>query len=94
MISTAIKQAVTLVGPSLEFLESDVSVCCLQAAGANALLNARVDLEIITLISRWRSDEMLRYLHVQNLTIMKNFVAQMLQHDKYTLIPNQLVPMQ
>ena len=43
MISTAIKQAVTLVGPSLGFLESDVSARCLRAAGANALFNARVD---------------------------------------------------
>ena len=52
MIFTAIKQAVTLVGPSLGFLESDVSACCLRAAGANALLNARVDPKIITLIGR------------------------------------------
>ena len=75
MVSTAIKKAVTLVGPSLGFLASNVSACCLRAAGANALVNARVDPEIITLISRWRSDELLCYLHVQNLTIMKNFAA-------------------
>ena len=93
MISTAIKQAVTLVGPSLGFLASDVSARCLRAAGANALLNARVDPEIITLIGRWRSDKMLRYLHVQNSTVMKNFAAQMLNNGDYTLIPNQLVPM-
>ena len=93
MISTAIKQAVTLVGPSVGFLASDVSSCCLQAAGANALLNARVDPKIITLIGRWRSDEMLRCLHVQNSTIMKNFAARMLNHGDYTLIFNQLVPM-
>ena len=93
MISTAIKQAVSLVGPSLGFLASDVSAQLLRAAGANALLNARVDPKIITLIGRWCSDEMLCYLHVQNLTIMKNFAVQMLNHGNYTLIPNQLVPM-
>ena len=89
MVSTAIKQAaVTLVGPSLGFLASDVFARCLQAAGANALLNTRVDPEIITLIGGWRSDKMLCYLDVQNSTIMKNFAAQMLNHDNYTLIPN------
>ena len=52
MISTAIKQAVTLAGLSLGFLASDVSARCFRAAGANALLNGRVNPEIITLIGR------------------------------------------
>ena len=94
MISTTNKQAVTLVGPSLGFLASDVSARCLRATGDNALLNARVDPNIITLIGRWCSNEMLYYLHAQNWTIMKNFAAQMLQHGNYTLVPNQLVPIQ
>jgi hypothetical protein len=93
MISKTIKQAVTFLGPTLGFVATDVSARCLRAAGANALLNARVDPEIISLIGRWRSDQMLRYLTLQNSTIMKDFARRMLESGNYTLIPNQLVPM-
>ena len=93
MISTMIKQAVKYLGPALGFLETDVSARCLRAAGANALLSAKVDPHIISLIGRWRSDEMLRYLTVQNDSIMKSYAADMLHGGNYTLIPNQLVPM-
>ena len=93
MITTAIKQSVTFLGSALGFQAKDVSARCLRAAGANALLSARVDPEIISLIGRWRSDEMLRYLTIQNSTIMKDFAKRMLNSGTYTLIPNQLVPM-
>ena len=92
-VSTMLKNTVTYLGPALGFLATDVSARCLRAAGANALLNARIDPEVITLIGRWRSDEMLRYLHVQNRHLMKDYSARMLQHGDFTLIPNQLVPM-
>jgi hypothetical protein len=93
MITRTIKQSVTYLGSSLGFQAKDVSARCLRAAGANALLSARVDPEIISLIGRWRSDEMLRYLSIQNSTIMKDFAKRMLNSGSYTLIPNQLVPM-
>ena len=88
-----LKNTVTYLGPALGFLATDVSARCLRAAGANALLNARIDPKVITLIGRWRSDEMLRYLHVQNRHLMKDYASRMLRHGDYTLIPNQLVPM-
>ena len=94
MISTTIKQAVTFLGPSLGFQAKDVSARCLRAAGANALLNARVDPNIISLIGRWRSDEMLRYLTCQNRELMKDYARNMLTSGTYSLIPNQLVPME
>ena len=93
MITFTIKKAVRFLGPTIGFLEKDVSARCLRAAGANALLNAKVDPSIISLIGRWRSDEMLRYLSVQNKSIMKDFARRMLHSGTYTLIPNQLVPM-
>ena len=92
-VSTMLKNTVTYLGPALGFMSTDVSARCLRAAGANALLNARIDPEVITLIGRWRSDEMLRYLHVQNRHLMKDYASRMLRHGDYTLIPNQLVPM-
>ena len=92
-ITATLRQAVTFLGPELGFLSSDVSARCLRASGANALLNSNVDTDIISLIGRWRSDEMLRYLHVQNRELMKDYSHLMLSGGAYTLIPNQQVPM-
>lgn len=93
MITTTLRHHVSLIGPTLGFLPSDVTVRCLRAAGANALLSADIDPCIIQLIGRWRSDEMLRYLHVQSKSLMKDYSAKMLQSGDFTLIPNQIVPM-
>jgi hypothetical protein len=92
VITTTIRDSVGFLGPELGFLPSDVAARCLRAAGATALLLARVDPDVIRLIGRWRSDEMLRYLHVQAYSLMKDYSRLMLSSGDYTLIPNQLVP--
>ena len=91
-ITEALRLAVTFLGPSLGFLPSDVSARCLRAAGANALLCGGVDTDVIRLLGRWRSDEMLRYLHTQANPLLRTFAPQMLTGGQFTLIPNQLVP--
>ena len=91
-LTTCIRESVTHLGPSLGFLPQDVSARCLRAAGATALLLARVDPDVIRLIGRWRSDEMLRYLHVQAAPLMREYSRQMLLAGTYSLIPNQMVP--
>jgi hypothetical protein len=63
----------------------------LRASGAMALLCADVDLDHIRLLGRWRSDEMLRYLHVQAFPIVAPLAEQMVRHGFYTLIPNNRV---
>lgn len=90
-ITATLQAAVTFLGPSLGFLPGDVSARSLRAAGANALLFAEVDTDVIRLIGRWRSDEMLRYLHLQAAPAMRNFSRQMLQGGDFTLIPNHTV---
>jgi hypothetical protein len=92
-ISTALKLAVQVMGAPYGFLPTNISARSLRAAGAMALLCAQVDSDIIRLLGRWRSDEMLRYLHVQAEPVMRNFSTQMLQHGTFTLLPNQDVPM-
>lgn len=93
-ISQVLRDAVEFLGPStLGFLPSDVSARCLRAAGATALLLARVDTDIISLIGRWRSDEMLRYLHIQAYPLMRDYSRRMLNAGDYSMIPNQLVPL-
>jgi hypothetical protein len=92
-ISTALRVAASIVGPMVGFLPSEISARSLRAAGAMALLCANVDTDVIRLIGRWRSDEMLRYLHVQAEPVMRNIAAKMLQQGNFVLHPNQAVPM-
>jgi hypothetical protein len=94
-ITTALRSGVLLFDPAeLGFLPKDISARSLRAAGAMALLCAHVDTDIIRLIGRWRSDEMLRYLHVQAEPIMRHFAAKMIRHGDFALLPNSTVPMQ
>jgi hypothetical protein len=58
-----------------------------------ALLCGGVDTDIIRLIGRWHSDEMLRYLHVQAEPVMRRHSTLMLSGGEYTLHPNREVPM-
>jgi hypothetical protein len=91
-ITHTLRAAVQLLGPRLGFLPADVSARCLRAAGATALLCADVASCHIELLGRWHSDQMLRYLHLQAKTLMKDFSHKMLQGGTFTLLPNQLVP--
>ena len=92
-ITAALRQAVRFLSPTaLGFNPEDVTARCLRAAGANALLCANIDTDVIRLLGRWRSDEMLRYLHLQAAPLMRNFSRDMLRGGTFTLIPNQLVP--
>ena len=73
MITKLLKGAVSLSGENLGFLPKDVSARSLRAGGALALLCSSIDTDIIRLIGRWRSDEMLRYLHLQAEPLMQRF---------------------
>ena len=93
-ITTALRLAVATFEPrDLGFNVTDVSARSLRASGAMALLCAHVDTDIIRLVGRWRSDEMLRYLHVQAEPVMRHFASKMLSDGDFNLIPNSLVPM-
>lgn len=91
LIIKTIRDAVAVLGVDLGFLPCEVSVRSLRAADATTLLVANVDTDIICLLGRWRSNEMLRYLHVSAEPVMRSFARQMLQSE-YTLTPHQMVP--
>ena len=74
--------------PQYNLQPRDISARSLRAAGAMALLCDNVDSDRIRLLGRWRSDEMLRYLHLQAKPIMEGFAERMLQGGNYQLLPN------
>jgi hypothetical protein len=67
---------------------ADISVRSLRSSGAMALLCAEVDPDKIRLMGRWRSDEMLRYLHIQAYPLVAPLAPLMVRHGHFTLIPN------
>ena len=91
LITRMLRAAVRRLGAGLGFLPREVSARFLRAAGAMALLVAGIDPNIIQLLGRWRSDEMMRYLHLTAEPIMRDFARKMLAAD-FTLAPSQLVP--
>ena len=91
-ITRMLKDAVRFLGSSLGLTTKDVSASSLIMAGAMALLCFGVDTEIIKLVGRWRSDEMIRYLNVQVDPLNINFTKRMLQPGIYCLHPTMRCP--
>jgi hypothetical protein len=88
-ITTTLRASVAILGAeALGFEPQDVSARSLCASGAMALLCAHVDSDTICLLGRWRSDEMLRYLHVQAQPLMQQFASKMLQGGHYSFVPS------
>lgn len=57
-----------------------------------ALLCAKVDPDVIKLVGRWRSDQMLRYLHLQAYPKMHTFSRLMITGGHFSILNNASVP--
>jgi len=88
VLTKQLRLTVTTMGASYGILPNDISIRSLRSSGAMALLCARVDTNTIRLLSRWRLDEMLCYVHVQAFPLVTPLASQMLRQGSYTLIPN------
>jgi hypothetical protein len=83
-----LRHTVTAMGASYGIEAKDISIRSLRSLGAMALLCAKVDTDLIRLLGRWRSDEMLCYLHVQTFPVIAPLAEQMLRHGHYSLMHN------
>ena len=77
LLTTLLRRSAALLHSTLGLDPADISARSLRAGGAMALLNAQVDSNVIKLIGRWRSDEMLRYLHLQAYPQMRTYAPRM-----------------
>jgi hypothetical protein len=91
-LTTELRLAVTALGAEVGLTPIDVSIRSLRASGAMALLCALVDPDRIRLLSCWRSNKMLRYLHVQAYPVVAGLAPAMLTHGQFALISNQPNP--
>jgi hypothetical protein len=87
-ITTELQAVINVLGHTIGLLPTNISVCSLCASGAMALLCANIDMDRIRLLGRWRSDEMLRYLHVQAHQVVVHIANAMLTNGDFHLIPN------
>jgi len=88
-LTTLLRTTVASFGAHFGVHPNDISVRSLRSSGAMALLCANVDTDKIRLLGRWRSDEMLRYLHVQAIPVVAPIASAMLRHGQFSLLPNR-----
>ena len=81
-----LRTSIAAIGPSVGLQPHEVSARSLRASGAMALLLAGVDTDIIRIIGRWRSNAMLRYLHVTARTLTHNHAQLMHAAGDYDLL--------
>jgi hypothetical protein len=86
-VTAALRASAAVIGAGLGLQPGDISARALRAGGAMALLLGKVDYTTIQLIGRWRSAEILRYLHVSARPIMQCHAGIMAQHSDYTQFP-------
>ena len=91
-ITDALRLAAIALFDQTGISPDEISARSLRAGGAMALLCAHVDTDIIRLVGRWRSDEMLRYLHTQAYPLMHSFAQAMTTFGSFSLLPGQNVP--
>ena len=86
-VTQALRLAAAALLPELGIEPQDISCRSLRPGGATAMLCARIDLNIAKLVGRWRSDEMLKYLHVQADSLMHNYSRQMFERGQFSYTP-------
>jgi hypothetical protein len=91
-LTTALRRSAHTLFPTIGFPPADISARSLRAGGAMALLCAKVDTNIIKLLGRWRSDEMLRYLHLQAYPQMHTFSPLMTSGGAFRLLTKPPLP--
>jgi hypothetical protein len=91
-ILTAALRSAAVAHPELGILPRHISARALRAGGAMALLCSQVDSDIIKLVGRWRSDEMLRYLHLQAYPLMMHLAPSMVRGGQFRMLSHQPLP--
>ena len=89
---TATLRSAAATRPELGIAPQDISARALRAGGAMALLCGQVDSDIIKLVGRWRSDEMLRYLHLQAYPLVMHLAPLMVRGGKFRMLTHQTLP--
>jgi hypothetical protein len=92
ILTATLRSAAATLFQTLGFDPTHISARALRAGGAMALLCAQVDTDVIKLVGRWHSDEMLRYLHLQAYPLMRHLAPLMVAGGQFRLLANETFP--
>jgi hypothetical protein len=71
-----------------------LSARSLRSGGAMAMLSAGIDENIIKMTGRWKSEAMMRYLHLSSFPLRHKIAESMLQFGAFTLLPGDEITAQ
>ena len=92
MVTDALRQSTAALFPVLGLDPAEVSARSLRAAGAMAMMCADIDPLRTQMLGRWRSDTMIRYLHLQAFPRLADIAPRMLRGGDYSFLPGRNVP--
>jgi hypothetical protein len=82
-IRNALRKCLNDVGPdTLGIQPTEIDARSLRAGGATALLCANVDTDSIQLLGRWKSDAMIKYLHISANPHTRQFARKMFSNGQ------------
>ena len=84
LVTNLLRRGAKLVENKTGIPPSKISARSLRPGGATALLCAGSDATNISLVGRWRSEAVLRYLRSQHTPAVKQFSKLMLNHGNFT----------
>ena len=86
-ITAVIRAIVRAASTEVGFTNTNVSAQSLITGGAMVLLLAQVDTDTIHLVSQWKINTMICYLHMTAKSVTQGMSVHMVQHGTYALIP-------
>jgi hypothetical protein len=92
-ITQALRKGLVSMGPdTFDINPGDISARSLRAGGATALLCANIDHDTIQLLGRWKSDAMIRYLHISANPAIQRYAHLMFVHGAASFRPGLVAP--
>jgi hypothetical protein len=91
MITAMLRTSVAML-PNLGLSPDDITARSLRAGGAMALLLGKVDVNVIKLVGRWRSDAVFEYLHPQIIPVTHQLARTMIRHGAFEIPEGELLP--
>jgi hypothetical protein len=88
-ITAMLRLSATLLFHELGIDPTTLSARSLRAGGAMAMLSAGIDRDVIEMTGRWRSEAMMRYLHLTAYPLRKTIAEAMVTYGAFTLLPGQ-----
>jgi hypothetical protein len=90
-LTAMLRLSATLLFADLGIDPMTISARSLRAGGAMAMLSAGIDRDIIEMTGRWKSEAMMRYLHLTALPLRHKIAESMVNFGSFTLLPGQNV---